>query len=146
MDIWALKIRDCLFLVEIAILILLGSTDKYGSSGLALDNRYLEAFFVVVQHNILNPPSARTMPRRLVDPRPGHQIYQDEMILKRHGFPVWFGDPFGKAEIEIGDIGYMKSAPSSTLYLTNSIAFQRRIVCACHEVQLQFQRIDNQPG
>ena len=112
----------------------------YGSSGLALDNRYLEAFFLVVHRTILNPPSARTMPR------PGHQIYEEEMILKDLGFPEWFGDPYGRAEIEIGDIGYMRSTPSSTLYLTNSVAFQRRIICACHEVQLQFQRIDNQPG
>ena len=50
-----LKIRDYLFLAEIAIIILLDSTDKYGSSGLALDNRYLEAFFLVVQRTILNP-------------------------------------------------------------------------------------------
>ncbi|EDR00706.1 uncharacterized protein LACBIDRAFT_395936 [Laccaria bicolor S238N-H82] len=40
-------------------------------------------------------------------PRPGHQIYEEEMILKSHGFPVWYGDPYGRAEIEIGDIGYM---------------------------------------
>ena len=135
------EIRNCLFLIEIAILILLGRTDKYGSSGLALDNRYLEAFFLVVQRTTLNPPSARTMPR------PGHQIYEEEMILKGHGFPVWFGDPFGEAEIEIGDIGYMRSTPSSTLCLTNSLALsQRRKVCACHEVQLQFRSIDNHPG
>lgn len=36
------------------------------------------------------------------------------MILKRHGFPVWFADPYGNAEIEIGDIGYMRSATSSS--------------------------------
>lgn len=54
-------------------------------------------------------------------PRPGHQIYEEEMILKGHGFPVWFGDPYGRAEIEIGDIGYMRSTPSSTLCLTNSV-------------------------
>ncbi|EDR00708.1 uncharacterized protein LACBIDRAFT_313148 [Laccaria bicolor S238N-H82] len=41
-------------------------------------------------------------------PRPGHQIYEEEMILKGHGFPVWYGDPYGGAEIEIGDIGYMR--------------------------------------
>jgi hypothetical protein len=61
------------------------------------------------------------------------------MLLKGHGFPVWFGDPYGRAEIEIGDIGYMRSAPSSTLCLTNDITFQGWNVCACHEVQLQIQ-------
>ena len=64
------------------------------------------------------------------------------MILKGHGFPVWFGDPYGRAEIKIGDIGYMRSTPSSTrLCLTNRVALsQRRNVCACYEVHwLQFQ-------
>ncbi|KDR69965.1 hypothetical protein GALMADRAFT_76825 [Galerina marginata CBS 339.88] len=40
-------------------------------------------------------------------PDPGYSIYQQEMIQKKHGFPVWFGDPYGKDEIQIGDIGYM---------------------------------------
>ena len=84
--------------------------------------RYLKAFFLVVQRTILNLPSARTMPRL------GHQNYEEEMILKGHGFPVWFADPYDEAEIEIGDIGYMRSALSSALCLTNSVIFQRRNV------------------
>jgi hypothetical protein len=79
-------------------------------------------------------------------PRPGHQIYEEEMILKSHGFPVWFGDPYGRAEIEIGDIGYMRSALSSTFCLTNCVAFQRWNVFARYELQLRFQRADDHPG
>ena len=56
-------------------------------------------------------------------PRLGHQNYEEEMILKGHGFPVWFADPYDEAEIEIGDIGYMRSALSSALCLTNSVTF-----------------------
>jgi hypothetical protein len=44
-------------------------------------------------------------------PDPGYRIYQQEMIQKKHGFPVWFGDPYGKDEIQTGDIGYMKLVP-----------------------------------
>jgi len=54
-------------------------------------------------------------------PRLGYQTYQDEMILTCQGFPVWFADPYGRAEIKIDDIGYMRWAPPSSVSLTASL-------------------------
>jgi len=51
-------------------------------------------------------------------PKPHHEIYQDNMVLKMHGFPQFSADPegngtlgvneYGKRRIEIGDLGHFQ--------------------------------------
>lgn len=54
--------------------------------------------------------------------RPHHEIYQDNMILKKHGFPQFSADPEGNSslgtvdgvkQVQLGDLGYFSYATIS---------------------------------